>query len=225
MLDKLFGSNARVKLLKLFLLHPETKYYIRQLARELKLQINSVRRELENLEELGLLVSSIGTSDESENEDAFLSTPIEETPSADKKKKKAVKSSKIESGQEKKYYQANSAFPLLEEIKSLIVRAQLLYKDDLVERIKRTGKVKLLVLTGIFTSNPHSMVDILVVGRVDKPRLKRAIKTLEDDIGREVNYTLMDSREFNYRREITDVFLYGILEGKMIIAVDEVGFH
>ena len=60
MLGKLFGSKARVKILKLFLLHPDQKYYIREIARDLKLQLNSVRRELENLEAFGLLTSDCG---------------------------------------------------------------------------------------------------------------------------------------------------------------------
>ena len=64
MLGNLFGSNARVKILKLFLLHPEKKYYIRQLARDLDLQVNSVRRELDNLEKFGLLKSSIGKEED-----------------------------------------------------------------------------------------------------------------------------------------------------------------
>ena len=59
MLSKLFGSTARIKILKLFILHPNEKYYIRQLARDLSLQLNSVRRELENLESFGILTSDI----------------------------------------------------------------------------------------------------------------------------------------------------------------------
>ncbi|NCU44771.1 hypothetical protein EOM71_03790 [Candidatus Falkowbacteria bacterium] len=56
MLEKLFSSGARLKLLKLFLFAgPEDCFYIRQLSRELDLQLNSVRRELTNLEEIGLL--------------------------------------------------------------------------------------------------------------------------------------------------------------------------
>lgn len=62
MLEKLFGSVSRVKLLKIFLLNPDKKYYIRQLARDLKLQVNSVRRELSNLEEFGLLSSDDNNS-------------------------------------------------------------------------------------------------------------------------------------------------------------------
>ena len=49
MLGKLMGSNARVKILRQFISHPDDKFYIRQLSRDLKLQLNSVRRELENL--------------------------------------------------------------------------------------------------------------------------------------------------------------------------------
>ena len=56
MLEKLFSSGARLKLLKLFLFSgPDDCFYIRQLARELDLQLNSVRRELTNLEEISLL--------------------------------------------------------------------------------------------------------------------------------------------------------------------------
>ena len=32
----------------------------------------------------------------------------------------------------------------------------------------------------------------------------------------------MDTKEFKYRRDITDIFLYDILEGKKIVVIDEV---
>ena len=57
MLKNLFTSNARVKLLTLFLLNPEREYFVRELTRELDEQINSVRRELDNLKKVGLLKS------------------------------------------------------------------------------------------------------------------------------------------------------------------------
>lgn len=56
MLAKLFGSTCRVKILKIFLLNPDSKYYIRQLARDLNLQVNAVRRELNNLTKIGLIL-------------------------------------------------------------------------------------------------------------------------------------------------------------------------
>lgn len=57
MLKKVFGSGARVKLLQQFLLNPEDEFFIRELTRILDEQINSLRRELENLESVGMLKS------------------------------------------------------------------------------------------------------------------------------------------------------------------------
>ncbi len=57
MLKKIFGSGARVKLLQQFLLHQDEEFFIRELTRILDEQINSLRRELENLEKIGLLKS------------------------------------------------------------------------------------------------------------------------------------------------------------------------
>ena len=54
-LKALFSSQTRVKLLSTFLLHPEEEYFIRELTRLLHEQINSIRRELENLRHIGLV--------------------------------------------------------------------------------------------------------------------------------------------------------------------------
>jgi len=57
MLEKLFTSRTRVKLLTLFLLNPGKAFYLRELARATDENVNAVRRELLNLEALGLLQS------------------------------------------------------------------------------------------------------------------------------------------------------------------------
>lgn len=57
MLKQLFTSSTRIKLLTLFLLHPDEEYFIRELTRKLDEQINSVRRELDNLKRIGILKS------------------------------------------------------------------------------------------------------------------------------------------------------------------------
>ena len=54
-LKALFSSQTRVKLLSTFLLNPEREYFIRELTRVLNEQINSIRRELENLRKIGLV--------------------------------------------------------------------------------------------------------------------------------------------------------------------------
>jgi Fe2+ or Zn2+ uptake regulation protein/predicted nucleotidyltransferase len=58
MIDQLFGSKTRMKLLGLFLNNPTRSFYVREITREVDEQINSVRRELANLVEVGVVKSS-----------------------------------------------------------------------------------------------------------------------------------------------------------------------
>ncbi len=59
MLESLFGSRTRVKLLRLFMSHPEQRWFVRELTRTVQEQINSVRRELQHLEQLGLIRATV----------------------------------------------------------------------------------------------------------------------------------------------------------------------
>lgn len=198
MLERLLGSNIRIKLLKLFLLQPEARFSLVQICRDLKLKARSVKNELENLEKLGI----IKYSDRRTAELAAVSgEPVKE----------------------KKYFYADTGFSLFEEIKALIVKSQIFYERDFIDQLKRVGKIKLVVLTGIFVGNLNSPVDLLVVGRFSRGKLSKLIRDLERDLGREINYTFLNTQEFIYRRNITDVFLYQILEGKNIVLINEVG--
>jgi hypothetical protein len=62
MIDALFGSKTRVKLLNLFLNNPGRAFYVREITRAIGEQINSVRRELANLANVGVI-----RADSSEN--------------------------------------------------------------------------------------------------------------------------------------------------------------
>ena len=219
MLDKLFGSNARVKLLKLFLLHPEQRFYIREIARELDLQLNSVFRELNNLEEMGLLLSETGP--EPEEEPVWANPEPEEV--VKKRGRKPKDGEKDSKKSERKYYRANADFLLFNEIKALIVKSQMLYEKDFTEKLKKVGDIKLLVLSGFFVANPNSPIDLLVVGALSKKKLTKVIEELESQLIKDVNYAIMTESEFNYRREIADVFLYNILDGDKIVVVDQQG--
>ena len=57
MIEQLFGSKTRVKLLQLFYGNPNRQFYVREITRKIEEQINSVRRELSNLLSIGIIVS------------------------------------------------------------------------------------------------------------------------------------------------------------------------
>lgn len=199
MLAKLFGSTARVKILKLFLLNPDNAYYIRQIARHLNLQLSAVRRELENLETLELLESRHGSEGEEGMEE------------------KGGKN-------DRKYYQANRQFVLYNEIRELILKAQILCEKDFTDKLRKLGSIKLLILSGLFINEKQSPVDMLIVGNFNKDKVAKLVKNLEDELVNEVNYAVLSEEDFHYRRQVTDVFLYSVLEGKKIVVIDESQF-
>ncbi|HET6924684.1 MAG TPA: transcriptional regulator [Candidatus Saccharimonadales bacterium] len=57
MVEQLFGSKTRVKLLQLFYSNPNRSFYVREITRKIDEQINSVRRELANLLNIGIITS------------------------------------------------------------------------------------------------------------------------------------------------------------------------
>jgi hypothetical protein len=58
MIEQLFGSKTRVKLLQLFYSNPNRSFYVREITRKIDEQINSVRRELANLLSIGIISSN-----------------------------------------------------------------------------------------------------------------------------------------------------------------------
>ena len=197
MLEKLLGSKTRAKLLKLFLIEANTPYYIREISRKLNLHINSVRRELENLKHLGI-VREIKVKDLPE------SINIQDN--------KAHK---------RKYYQANKNFVLYPELKALFAKSQLLLKKSLIKKIQDMGTIYLLVLTGFFTGINIAQTDILIVGRINRKKLKRLIRKFEKELGREIYYTIMSKDEFINRRDLTDRFVFNVLENRKIVLVNK----
>lgn len=213
MLEKLFNSKTRAKLLKFFIHHPEAKFESTQIAKKLRLTAASAKKELDNLLSLGIIVKT-------EN-DNFIAAD-EENIQNQGTRQQGMPDKKITPKKEGTFYAVNRDFVLYEELKALIIKSQLLYEKDFFENIKALGRIKLLVLTGGFVSCDQSPIDIFIVGNLNKSKFQELVNEIEADFGREINYTIMNHNEFKYRRDMTDVFLYNILEGKKMIIIDEI---
>lgn len=194
MLEQLFGSKTRVMLLRLFLNNPDTFYFVREIARCLDTHLNSIRRELENLEQIGIIASCTKEDFEKEVE-------------------KEVRDNK-------KYYKLNRDFIFVKELQSLLNKAQLMSDQGIAKKVEKLGNIKFFLLSGVFVGRDDAPVDLLVVGTVNRVKLKSMIKGFEKDLGKAINYAVMDKNDFLYRYEITDKFLYDLLGGKNMIVVD-----
>ncbi len=193
MLEHLFGSTTRVKLLQIFFSAPDRAYFMRELARLVEVQLNAIRRELANLEKLGIIAAALpGTS------------VIEGTGT-----------------ERSKYYKLDSNYFLCEELKALLVKAKVLEEQNYIEDIKkRAGNISFFLLTGVFTGDESAQTDMLIVGDIKVNILSRIIRDLEKFFGRALRYTIMEEKEYRDRREIGDRFLYSVLETKHTIALD-----
>lgn len=199
-IDQLFGSKTRVRLLSLFLDNPERAYYVRELTRRIDAQLNSVRRELGNLIDLGIIIEVEGE--------------IVKGESAEEEKKTKKKNEK------KKFYQADKNFIFFDELRGIMKKASILMNRSFVRELTKKGKVDFMFLTGRFIDNAAVPSDLLIVGKVTTTVLQKAIGDFEKQIGREVNYTYMPREEFEYRMEVKDRFLESLLNTEKVVLIN-----
>lgn len=193
MIEQLFGSKTRVKLLQLFYSNPNRSFFVREITRKIDEQINSVRRELSNLLNVGIITS--------------------------------------ETNNNKLYYEVNQKFeyydPLREifggGVKKLAKKPADGAEDGSEGGLDSVGHVELALYTGQFTRDESPGVDFLVVGSVNPNALKRYVTEIEKQEGKDIRYAFMTLPDFEYRRQINDRFIRGVLHSKYQVLVDAQG--
>ncbi|MBU1132593.1 hypothetical protein KKC32_05115 [Patescibacteria group bacterium] len=197
MFEQLFGSKTRVKLIRIFLDNPEKKFFVRELTRLSDSLINSVRRELENLVRMELIL-------------------IEENT-----EKKPAETSGINS---KKYYSLNPRNLFRQDLMNLFSKGKLLWEKKFIEKVENLGDVKYVCLGGIFVEDAKAETDVLIIGNVDRNRANSLLQKFEEEVGQAIKYTMMDEVEYNLRREIADKFLENIISNpRNLVIVDNLG--
>jgi len=196
MVEQLFGSKTRVKLLQLFMSNPNRAFYVREITRKVEEQINSVRRELANLLSIGVI-----TSDTQNN---------------------------------RLYYEVNQKFAQYEPLAQMFGNGSTAVKKnskkkslegDSVEstleaNVRALGNVQLAILTGQFTRDETSGIDMLIVGDLNKTKLENFISDLELVEKKEIRYVVFSESDFKYRRQINDRFTVTVLSSKIQPIID-----
>lgn len=189
MIDALFGSKTRVKLLHLFLNNPGKSFYVREITRLIDEQINSVRRELANMLNVGII-----TSDSADN---------------------------------KLYYEINQRYEHYVALRAIFADQEVVMhnststkNNDWAERVRGLSDVRAAIFAGVLVEGSLSDIDILLVGTVASPKVKRLMQDFEKAEGRELNYALISYDEFYYRLSVRDKFITEILNGQHVVVVD-----
>lgn len=185
-LEKLFDSPVKVKLFKLFLRNIEMSFSLDDIVSRTQIIVRLVKKEMSKLESIGFIVSK----------KVSVKYGL---------KKKRVKKVLV--------YGVNPNFVFYPELKSLILKSNPASEEKIKNDIIKIGKVKLAVLSGVFSNNDIARVDLLLVGNgIDQNKSKKFLKRLEAEVGKEIRYVILTIDEFNYRVDMFDRFLRDILE-------------
>ncbi len=105
------------------------------------------------------------------------------------------------------------SFKYTREFEALLLGTDILDKSYIWETFKKVGKVKLLIVAGIFIKNKDSRVDVFIVGEsLNNKKIDEAIKRIEAEIGKEIVYAKFDSKEFAYRINMYDKLVRDVLD-------------
>ncbi len=193
MIEQLFGSKTRVKLLQLFYSNPNRSFYVREITRKIDEQINSVRRELSNLLSIGIIVS------ENTNNRLY-----------------------YEVNQKYEYFQPLQEIFGGGITKTISKKTDDDSSTDVAVEsdLKSVGHIDLAVYTGQFTRDNSVGVDFLIVGEVNPNALKKYIDELEAKENKSIKYAVMSLADFQYRQQIHDRFAVSIANAKKQVLVD-----
>lgn len=190
-LGKLFGSIAKVKIMRLFLSNDDMVFDNEEISSRTKVPVATLRKELNALEKISLIKKRI-----------FYKEIIK------KKNKQEVVEKKKMSG-----WVLDTNFSLLAPLKNLLIKGSPLSSKDITDRLKGGGTLKLVITSGVFIQETDSRVDILIVGdNLNNSYLEKAIGILESEIGQELRYSILETADFNYRLGVYDKLLRDILD-------------
>lgn len=203
-LEKLFGSKEKVKIMRLFLFNPEQGFDIIDISKKTKSGQKEVRREISELDKVGLIKKRIFFKDINKEGDGKIEIIKKKT-----------------SG-----WILDRAFPYLLELQGLLINAQLIRHGEILNRLSNVGKLKAVIVSGVFIQDWDSRVDLLIVGDgLKKNSVESAIKTIESEIGREINYAAFETSDFLYRFGICDKLIRDILDYPHEKILDKIGIR
>lgn len=187
-LGKLLGGIPRVKIMRLFLLNPDEPFGIDDVVERSRLQRAIARKAITGL--LGM---------------AFI------------QKKSFIQEFEDSRGRiTKKRIQGwilNADFPYIAELKQLLVEGEFFKHSELAKRFKPSGRVQLLVVSGIFIQDSESRLDLLIVGdNLKKNYIQKTITVLESELGKELRYALFETADFKYRVAMYDKLLRDVFD-------------
>lgn len=201
-LAKLFGGAAPVRIMRLFIGNPETPFDPKDIRTRANITASAARKEVKQLLQVKLIKKITFLKD----------VPVK------KRGKKTTKKKKTQG------FVLNRSFPYLYALRLLLLGSEVSDKKSVLTKLQSAGRVKLVVISGAFLQNDEGRLDLLLVGdSLSHGRLERVLRSIESDLGKELRYAVMDSREFHYRLGMYDKFIRDVFDNPHETLLDKIG--
>jgi hypothetical protein len=201
-LDKLFGSQAKVRIMRLFLFNQGESFDIAEIAHRVDLDPRVARREVLVLEKIGFLRRRVYSKEISR-----------------RRGRKIIISRKRTQG-----WNLEPKFPHIAVLQNLLIDTNLIRRKDILRKLQSCGRIKLVILAGVFIHEQESRVDMLIVGdNLKRGKIVDVIRSIETTLGKELKYASFETSDFNYRNSMYDKLIRDILDYRHETVVNKIG--
>jgi len=195
-LSILFGSTARVKLLRFFLFNPSKEFTFDEISRRARLVRRTARTEMSALEKADVITKRM------------LYVPID-----GKTKKMKVLG-----------YALNKNFQELQALQTFLFETAPIDGKNLLAHLRKAGPLDFVAVAGVFVRDFEQQLDVLIaMKKISQAKIETAIRALEAEIGMEIRFAVMTSDDLMYRVGMNDKLTRELFDYKHQILVDKIG--
>lgn len=195
-LSILFGSQARVKLLRFFLFNPSKEFTFDDMCKRARLVRRTARTEISALERAGVITKR------------SLLVPV---PGKDKKVKAQG-------------FGLNKNFTELQALQTFLFETAPIDGKNLLEHLRKAGTLDFVAVAGVFVRDFEQRLDVLVtMKKIPQAKVETAIRALEAEIGIEIRFATMTSDDLKYRVGMNDKLTRDLFDYKHTILIDKIG--
>jgi DNA-binding Lrp family transcriptional regulator len=195
-LSILFGSPARVKLLRFFLFNPSKEFHFDDISRRAKLVRRTARTEISSLEKAGVIKQKT------------IYIEVE----GKTKKMKAIG------------YTLNKDFQELQALQTFLFETAPIDGKNLLKHLRQAGILDFVGISGVFVRDFEQRIDVmLAMKKFSQPKVEKAIRALEAEIGVEIRFAAMSSEDLMYRVGMYDKLMRDFFDYSHEVLVDKIG--
>lgn len=180
-----------MKVMRLFLFNPEGLFSLEQIMDKAKISGKEAKLEIEVLKKAGMI------------------RPRKSVQTLQVKKRGKI----LEIKKKVLCWHLDPGFEYLLPLQNLLINTRPLRSNEILKRLSNVGKLKMVIVSGVFIQNPDSRVDLLIVGdNLRRGSIDRIVKTMEAEIGKELTFASFETADFHYRLGMYDKLIRDILD-------------